>query len=296
MPHGVGPPAQLGMVPESATNSPRLRPATVGLDHGASAGVDGARVVHRALDVRHAELRAGVELVVLDQGVAAVAGVVDGHAVVVGRGHALATVEPGHAGPGDHCVAEALGQGQDSLRVVHERREGHVTGLDRRVRPGRAGLGQRRQAAGDGKANAGGGAASEEGTTRGRHGDQLLVRTSATTGSQLLRANTETSPTGSLGDIGVKNRGRCLRGPRFAVDGGTRRPWRDLRSRACRTSVAASLATGRRTLGCSARRRTTGGRDGRRWRATPGSRARGPSGRRRCRPSGAPRRRPGAAR
>ena len=149
----------------------------VGRDHRAAAGVDGARVVDRALDVRHAELGARVDLVVLDQGVPAAAGVVDGHAVVVGRGRALAAVEPGDAGPGDDGVAEALGQGQDAVGVVDERREGHADRFPAGLAAGRAGLGQRRHGAGDGETDAGGGAAGQEGTTRGRHVDQLLVRT-----------------------------------------------------------------------------------------------------------------------
>ena len=140
----------------------------VGRDHGAAAGVDGAGVVDGARDVRHAELGARVDLVVLDQGVAAAAGGEHGHAVVVGRGQALAAVEPGDAGPGDDGVAEALGQGQDAVGVVHERREGHAARPGWRSGPAGAGLGQGRDGTGDGETDAGD-AAGEKGTTRGRH-------------------------------------------------------------------------------------------------------------------------------
>jgi hypothetical protein len=65
-------------------------------------------------------------------------------------------------------------EGQDADRAIDERREGHMAVPDRSVRSARTGLGQRRNGAGDGKTDTGGGATGQEGTTRGGHVSSFL--------------------------------------------------------------------------------------------------------------------------
>jgi hypothetical protein len=73
--------------------------------------------------VRHTQRRAGSELVVLDQVEPVPLSLEHRRAVVVGRRRPLAVVELGLAGAGDHAVAEARRQGQQTGWVVHQRRE-----------------------------------------------------------------------------------------------------------------------------------------------------------------------------
>jgi hypothetical protein len=125
VPRGVGTPAQFDAVPDRATNSPRLRPQR-SVVMTVQPPAYGAGVVDGALDVRDAEPGTGVDLVVLDQGVAAAGRREHGHAVVVGRGESVTVVELGRSGPRDDGIAEALGEGENPGRVVDQGRERHV--------------------------------------------------------------------------------------------------------------------------------------------------------------------------
>src|SRR3954449_647962 len=141
----------------------------IGLDHGASAGHQGSRVVDGALDVGYAQLRAGRQFEVLDQTQPAAAGVEDGGAVVVGGSVALAVLEPGLPGVGDDLVGEARGQRENAVRVVDERREGALTGRGPPM-PVRLGFRQRGDRSGYDETDAGGTAGEDAATRKGHEG------------------------------------------------------------------------------------------------------------------------------
>lgn len=147
--------------------------ARVGGDHGAAARRR-ARVVDSALDERHRDALTGLDLVVLDERVAPTPAAEHHHPVVVGR--RLLTRPQGRLpGGGDDGVREPLGQREDPLGVVHERRERLAGTLasgsagPRRLRLGKSGNGT-----GDGQADPGRGSSGEQGASSCGHGLVLL--------------------------------------------------------------------------------------------------------------------------
>ena len=125
---------------------PQVATPVVGLDHRAPAAVERRRVVDGALDVRHAQRRAGRQLVVLDQPQPVTLRVEHRGPVVV-RGGGGAVAELGLPGVGHHLVGEARRQREQPVRVVDQRREGALAAARRGTGPRRPGLGEGRHGA-----------------------------------------------------------------------------------------------------------------------------------------------------